>query len=406
MTMATDTLEAPVIEEKPPVTEPGKTPLSEAWKGALKAQEDAAKEPALKEAAVKTEKPAVEPVEKKDVKKPSALDAVLDPASVKPVDEKPVVVDELPANAPAKQLREAMERHKAEAIKWKTEAEKAKTGDPATKQQLTQFQQDREKLTEENKKLRDAIAALDVKYDPDFQEKYVEGRSKLMDKATGRVKEYGGDPEMFKDALQLSGKRRTEALREALENVDDLDKPRILSVLEQVQTLDDESEEILKDSQKSYANLTKTQQERALKASEETIKAKNDISQKVISGLPTKHPFFNEAPEGSEGAEDYNTRLKSDMDKAAHLRGPESNWEEVSEASAKAARYDFLEQTHLEYRKNSQAEIAGLKEELEKYQSAEPGFTGRLKTDKTSNLDKTPAQIYRETLDKLKKRAE
>lgn len=396
--------EPPVIE--PPKQEPlGK--ISDAYDQALKAVQDKSKPdhaaPPEKETPKKEE--VAEPekkVESEKAKPASALDAVLEKKgeeAKKPEEQRPELsVDELPTNTPAAPLRAALKRREQEIQKLKGDLEKASAGDPITKQELATLKEDREKLAAENSKLRDSIAAISVDYDPAVREKYVDGKAKLLERAVKFIEEYGGDVKAFSKAMKLTGKDRTAALKEALSEVDETDRPAIYAKLEKVRELEEEHADLLANSQKSYEKLTKAQQERARQEHSQAEQAKNTIAEKVLKSLPSRHPMFNEAPAESEGADDYNTRLKADMEKAAYLRSADADWNEISEASAKAARFDFLEETHLEYRQTAQAEIAQLKEQLAKYEGSEPGFTGGKKPAGPSKLEKTPGEVYAETM--------
>lgn len=401
--MSTETAEATATTETTkPVEE--QVPLAERYKAIheKRAKERAQPEPEAPKEESKPDKETAKPKDeraevKSDAKteKPkTALDAVL--SEPKPdAKDKTEEASEIPANAPAKMLREAMERHRAEAIKWKAEAEKAKGGDPLTKQELATLKADREKLAAENAQLRDSITVINVEYDPAVQEKYVAGEARLLDQTVKDVEKYGGDAKAFAEAMNLpEGKPRTLALKEALENVDEMDRPIIHANLTKIRELRQEHADLVANSQQSYEKLTKARQERALQQHEQTEQQKRTIAERVLGTLSSKHPLFLESPADAEGATDYNARLKTDMEKAAHLRGPEAQWDEISEASAKAARYDFLEETHLEYRDQAQAEIAELKERLAKFEGADTGFTGGKKPGAQDPSTLTPGQRY------------
>lgn len=397
--MSTDTIDPPATNEPDKSAIEEQVPLAERYNTIReqRAKERAQPEPAKDEA--KPDKEAVKPKDEKAEVKPdaktekpkTALDSVL---GEKPDAKAKTEEAEISANAPAKMLREAMERHKAEAVKWKAEAEKAKGGDPLTKQELATLKADREKLAAENVQLRDSITAINVEYDPAVREKYVAGKARLIEKATKSVEQYGGDAKAFAEAMKLTGSQRTAAMKAALENVDEMDRQPIYDKLNKVRELEEEHADLVANSHESYEKLTKAQQERALQQHEQQEKEKSAIDDRVLGALSTKHPLFLESPAEAEGAPEYNTRLKADMEKAAYLRGPDANWDEISEASAKAARYDFLEETHLEYRDQAQAEIAELKDRLAKFEGADTGFTGGKKPGAQDPSSLTPGQRY------------
>lgn len=422
-------LEAPATETKPegkpPVTPPGEPTLAEVFKKTLAANDAANKagaekpqdgKPSEADAALQKEQDARKATEaelaaKKAVEdkaadkraaetaKKSPLDAVLDKTA-----KTDAATDEIPANAPAKQLREAMERHKAESAKWKAEAEKAKSGDPQTKQELEAIRQEREALKAENIKLRDAVTALNVEYDPTVQEKYVAGRERLVDKAAFDVEQYGGDSKAFREALGFKGRQQTEGIRAALAEVDEVDRAAILDKVSKIRALDEEKADLLRDSQGSYKKLSEAQQQRALQEQEHAEQAKKAIFDRIAKDLPSKHPLLSPVGADADGAEDWNRDLASDHEKARHAISSDADWNEINEIALKGARYDRVEEMLIEERRARREDVESLKSELQKYQSAEPGFEGRHKTDVVSKLDKTPAQIYREEMERLKSR--
>lgn len=390
--------------------EPGKTSLGSAYRDALTKQQaaiaqpdpNAKKEPDVqKEGDVKAEKEG----DKAEPKKPaSPLDAVLE----KPVDAKvEPSSDDPPANAPAKLLREAMERHKADAVKWKGEAEKASRGDQSavekTLKEIAESRAELEKLKARNAELSDAVTALNVDYDPEVRRKYHDGKNALVEKITLSVEQYGGDEKAFADAMGMKpGKARTEAILSAVENVAEINRARIFDKLTKIEDLEEEHADLLKNAQKSYADLTKRQQDRVVIQQAEVEKAKADVFGRATKGLPDLHPTIREVDDTVEGHEEWNARIKADHAAGLRLLGNDATLEEISAAAVKGARYDFVEGLLLEERKTS----AELRDRIAKYESAEPGFDGRHKTDTVSKLDKTPGQIWREEMDKKRNKGD
>lgn len=365
---------------------------------------DDTKPPVEKEPA-KVDKAEKQPERKPDAApaaKKSPLDAVLD--DTKPAVEKDKTEEAIPENAGAKQLREAYERQKSEAVKWKGEYEKlsgkVKEGDPNTKQQIESFQQEKSRLEKENRELRDAVTALNVEYDPQFREKYVVGISKIMQKTEKFVEQYGGDPKAFREAMEYTGKARTEALRNALDGVDELDRPMIYQQIAKMRELEEERAETLQNSQQSYEKLSQAQQEKARAQNEQIEAQKRAIFEGISKALPQKHPLLRNVPTDIEGADEWNSRVQADMAKALKSLSSEADWDSINEVAIKGARYDHVEELLLSERK----EVARLRAELEQYQRAEPGFTGRTKTESANPLDKSPGTLYKETLAKLSHR--
>jgi len=383
------------IDPAPATKAPDENALKDAAKEEIRKEEEAKKvisEDADKAAKEKADKPAA---------KKSALDAVLGDAPAAKKEE--VVIEDVPADAPVKKLREAYERHKSEVVTLKAELAKRSAPDPEISSKLETIQRERDQLREEVAKYKDSIVALNVDYDPEVQEKFVQGRIRQVDRAANRAKEYGGNEEAFREALQLSGKRQTDALREALADVDELDRPRIIAEVEKIRALDEEYADLKKDPQQAWKNLSERRQQELQAQQEAADAAKNKVVERVLKSISTKAKLLTQVDSDAEGADDWNKDLAESRKQAAHLRSDKATYEEIVEASEKAARYDFAESLVLSERARHADEVSGLRAELAKYEGSEPGFQGRNKTTVTSPLDRSPADIYREQMDKAKR---
>lgn len=378
-------------EEKPVTPDPG-VAAKDAAKAELAAE--AEQKRVIAEEADKAAKLKAE-TEVKDKPK-TALDSVLKPKSE--TDK----TDDVPADAPAKQLRAAYERQKSEAARWKSEAEKRSTPDPEAAAKTEAAQKEHEALKAENAKLRDAITAIDFTYDPSIQERFVKGRLDMAEKAAARVKQFGGNEEAFRDALELTGKRSTEAMKTALEEVDEMDRPRVLALVEKIRELDDEFSDKKKDPQQAWAKLNEQRQQDRQAQQEQFEKAKEAVLAKVIKELPEKHPLLNFVDESVEDAETWNGDMKHSHEYARHLTGPTATAEEIAVASIKAGRYDFAEILLLTKMQEWSEKEAGYKAQLAKYESADPSFVGGAKKSTVDKLDRSPGELYRETLEKRK----
>lgn len=397
--------DAPATESKP-------DSIVEAYDRALKsanAQPDEVKKEAAK--PVDTKEPAADESKAKSgvdekAKPKSALDAVLGDAkkleAVPDATKPDQLADEIPANAPAKLLRDALKRREAEVHHWKAEVAKAATPDTASKGQLETLQRERDEQRAENAKLRDAITALDVRYDPGHKAKFVDGRKDLVSKAAGKLKAFGGNPEALEEALTLpEGKLRSGAIKEALGELDADDRVKVMAAIERVEALEEEEAAILNDPHKAWETMTQKQQEEAQREHEAAEKTKASIFERVLKTLPGKAKLLTLLDATVEGSDDWNSGVKGAHEYGKRLLGPDATMEEIATAAIKGARYDFVEGLLLEERASHRAETEQLREQLAKYEESEPGFRGTGKTPKTDNSDKSPAQIYAETLEKL-----
>lgn len=378
----------------------------ERWEKAMKEQGDAEEgEPA--QATEKPKKAAkAEKVEEKEAfkipdkkaKPESPLDAAVADEPVEEPAADPELEEFRKAEAEVtdpkkldnmKRMRERIERDMAENSRLKKEFE-------AAKEQAVKGAPDVEALRKENAELRDAITAINVEYDPAFRAEYIEKPKALMTKAEGRVEQYGGDVKAFRDAMTMTGKNRTLALREALADVDPLDLPRIASILEEVDTLNEKRTEQLSDPQGAFDKLQQQQRAQAQKQAQERDAAKEADYARISSELPKKHSLLRTVDPTIEGGKEWNETLKTSDARARHLVGPDATFEEVVEAAKLGARYPQVEKLLLETR----SALKQLKEELSEYKSAEPSITAGKKPEGQKYLD--PADRFEQAMAALK----
>lgn len=222
----------------------------------------------------------------------------------------------------------------------------------------------------EAKQLREAIMAIDVKESPEYRAKFVDGRKGLVQKAASRVKLYGGKPEDFEEALSMpEGKRRTEALREALDGVEPDDRGRIYSVIEQITALDDEAAEISQNSGKAYEEYEAGRQQARAKHEEQLAAQRKEAYGKIAADLGEKSPFLALLDPTKKGAADWNKAVQADIDAGMQLFSADTPFESHAEAAIKSRAFDRVEKIALEERAARKAAEAKLAE----YEGATPG---------------------------------
>lgn len=333
----------------------------------------------------------------------SALDTVLgDKVEPTPVEQD--ILAEFDAKNPDwKKAREVMKTQSEELKRYRSESAKSATVDPAIKGQLEAVQKERDAIREERDKLKDAVVALNVDYDPEVQAKFVDGKQRLLDRATDRTKEFGGDAEAFKEAMKLpAGKAQTAAMRDALVDVDEIDRPRIISLVEQIRGLDEEYADLKKDPQQAWKTLSERRQMEQQSQYEESERTKQAVFDKVLKALPASAKLITRVDDSAEGAPEWNADLDAALNHSKHLLSTDAKPEDIMAAAIKGSRYDFVEKLLLDERSRSQQEITELRTQLAKYESSDPGFKGGQKTPKNDPMDKTPGAIFRETMEKTK----
>lgn len=228
----------------------------------------------------------------------------------------------------------------------------------------------------ENDKLRDGITAVDVRYEPGNQEKYVVGRNRQVESLAARVAENGGDKEAFLMAMEMPLPKRGKALDVALENVT---SPRELAKINEklagVESLDEEWGQMLSNPTKSHEQMTQQRELAAREAAERAEQVKVATFEKVARELPKLSKLMRMVPEDAEGGPEYNEQLQKDIENAPSYLQPKTR-EEAAIWSFKVARYDSVEKIATERFAKDAAKIAELETELARYHGAEPGFQG------------------------------
>lgn len=367
-------------------------------------------EPAKKEEPVKEEDepPAKEdPPKKEPVKPGSALEAALEAEvvddTVPPVKSE---LDDLPETLPRDNRGEhwnkargkisTLERLVAERDAKITEQTKRieAAGQPAP-----ELIAENETLKKALDEYKDAITALNVDYDPATRKKYVQGRQDLVEKAAHKTKAFGGADELIKQAMgEPEGRMRSDLLKRALGDLDDTEKARVMAFITDIEKLDDERAELQKDPQGAWAKLQAAENAVALKRKEEAENFKKTTFDRTMADLPKLHFLLRTVDPTIPGADEHNSFAEKAKTAAYRLLGPDAKPQELAEAVLKSQLADKYRDLYVEARKQIKIRDARIAES----DGAEPGFRGGKQPPKSpieAQLDKSPGQIYNETMD-------
>lgn len=332
--------------------------------------------------------------ETKTAKKKSALDAALDevPTS-EPVDEVQQLLESKDPNWT--KARETMKKQSEELKALRETSKKSSEPDPQISERIKAIESEREQLKAENAKLRDSIVALDVKYDPEFQGKYIQGRDKLISQAAAKVESAGGDKQAFLDAMEMTGNKRSMALRDILSSIEGYEKGAIETRLGQIDVLEEEMGEVLSNSQQSLEQI-RHKRELEQRDSESRVAALKDSMFERVSKELQKNGYFRQSPQDAEGAQEYNNGLSEDLKNARSL--VDAPAEDIVVASLKAARFDRIT-THLKTERDAaMKEVEQLRAELAGYHGSEPGFRGGVKSKDAQPYDLPMDQLFNAAL--------
>lgn len=335
--------------------------------------------------------------ETKTARKKSALDAALE----EPVQSEAPSESEQPQVWTDKDLnlskaREALKKQSEELKSLRELSKKASEPDPKISEKLKSFESEAAKLREENAKLRDSIVALDVKYDPEFQTKFVQGRDKLVNQAAAKVEAAGGDRQAFMDAMEMTGNKRNLALKEILQGVEDWERGAIIDRLGKIDSLEEEMSEVLSNSQQSFEEIRRKRTIEQQHSEQEVAAFKDSKFEEISKRIQKESGFFRSAPSDSEGADEYNSGLTEDLKAARSLI--DGTADDVVVASLKAARFDRITSHLIGERDSARQEADQLREELAKYHGSEPGFRGGSKEGKKEAYDIPMDQLFHAAL--------
>lgn len=405
------------------------TSIGDAYKEALaksKADAQVEAEPAAVIAKVEPKPEATKDDAKKPDVKPvkaapkSALDAVLNG------DEKPdeVVATEDEVESFDKEFPESAKDHNFKALRgsakkaWEQVKElRGKVGkvevDPAIASELQtvkqQLKESENALAEREQKLseyNDAMTAVNLELHPDFRKEFVDGRKSLLADAMGKFKAYEGNPEMLADALSIQpGKRRDDAVEELLGNLSDTAKAKILKSVADIETLDERRQKALGNSQQSYEELERKTLSQRQKQAQESEQVKASEFERIAKDVHKSTPTLGIVDEMIEGGKDWNTAVKQAREDAYKLFGQDASFPDMVTTAIKGKDYDRVTKMLISERK----ETAALRAQLAEYEGSSPDLTGKKAPNKSAheaNMDKTPGEIYRESLASAKGQVE
>lgn len=385
-------------------------PLSDAFAAAMKGQsvetptpepiKEVAKEPVKEEP--KGEVAKTEPAKGDPTKRRSALDAALadDTAVVEPVksEAEKLYDTENPTKENWLKSRENFRTLNAQLREFQEKEGKASAPPPELTAKLTTLEKRAAELETENSKMRDSIMALDVRFDPVVQEKLA-GRDASVQRLAQSIKDAGGDGDAFMQAMDMPLTKRGKSLDAILENIESTHTKSVIArKLADIDVLDESLEEQLSKPTKSFEELKRSREIAAQEHAQKMEAFKTATYEKVQGQLPKLSKFMRLAPDDAEGAADYNTQLKADMEKAPKLLNVSP--EEATVLTFKAARYDSLEKIATERFSKDGARIAELEATLAKFEGAEPGFRGGGKAAPKADYERPIGDVFAEALRK------
>lgn len=359
-------------------------------------KETVAKE-APKEGAEHTKEVAKETVAEVPTKKKSALDAIMSdegetaPAASDGDAEVQALLKSDDPNWPS--AKATIKRQNDEIKSLRKQTEKSSEQPPEITKELTTLREEAKRLKAENDQYRDAIVAVDVRLDPQVQQK-LSARDKQVASVAERIKESGADHEQFIAIMDLPLAKRAAALDAMLEGITSTRaRTSIEAKLALIETSDEQLEEMLNNPHQTAEQFAQKRDTIAREEARRIEEVKAATLEKVSREMPKLSKLMRPAPADTEGAEEYNATLKADMDRAPQMLSAKTR-EEATVFAYKAARYDSLEKLVME--RNTR--VSALEAELKKYEGAEPGFRGNGKVKPKADYERPIEDVFREAL--------
>lgn len=259
-------------------------------------------------------------------------------------------------------------RHEAEQKAAKLEKEL--TAIKAQKPELSAEQKaviaEAEAIKKENAEMKEQLERIGVERSPAYQNKFVKGRKALVDKAVDMMKRYGGSDDKFLSALELSGKARSAAMAEALDGMEDYEKNRVASLINQIEDLDEEGAGYL-------LNASESLQKEEIEAQRaEREQRQKDVATQREAFMATANTMLRKFPDDHPLAAEANPIVDKVIEGAQKFMFEETNFQGFAEAAiAKAMFPHFKERLAAAGQR-----IAELEAQLEEMSAAEPDVKG------------------------------
>lgn len=288
------------------------------------------------------------------------------------------------------------EKGKTEA-EWKTKlaefekqlAEKPKV-DPAAEEELKSLR----KQIEDSK---EAFKAVNVELDPEFRKEFVDGRKALVDRAAAKLRAYGGNADALVEALKMpEGRARDTAIKEAFGdtvNEDSIASGKILSIIGDVEKLDERRADELRNAGPKFDELMKRRETAAAEAAKKDGEYRTAVFDKVSKSIAETTPLLRTI----EGNDEWNNPIIEAHTKAKALFAADAKPEEVVSAAIKGSYFDAVQKLALE----QHSQIKALKTQLKEFEGAEPSVKGTGKTKKVDPAEEDPGKIYERKMAEL-----
>lgn len=241
----------------------------------------------------------------------------------------------------------------------------AKTGNP-------DLQAENERLKTQIQEMTAYVRAADITQDPEHRAKFIDGREKLMAKAIKRVEDAGGKGDDLREALDMKGKKRAEAIKGILSDLDEYDRGKVDRIIDDMDDLEEQRLAAIKDTGRAWEEIQASRKnqtaEQRRQADETTARELGEVA----AELPKTFIFLRRAQPSAQDAEKWNADVDKTMQDAKFLLSGDAPLRDVASAVLQGLRATRIQEAFLAERK---ARLAA-EEALKAYDGAEPGPGG------------------------------
>lgn len=353
------------------------------------------------------EKPAAkEPDKTKQPEKKSALDAALD---AEPGKENGNIESEV-------ELPEDLSQDKKQrSEQWKsarTALETTRTKLSEQAKQIAELEQklssggtpsaemiaENERLKKENDEYKDSMVALNVEFDPGFRAKFIDGRNRMVERASAKAQALGADGAKLTEALVAGESRgRNVQIHELLSDLHEGERARVWDLINEIDRLDDEKQDLKKDPQDAWAKLQATEASKKKAAEAEATNYRKQMYEETLTKIPSELLLMRLVDEGLEGGKEHNADREQIAKEALRLLSPGVTPQELTRKAFWAASGPILQKHLVSTRKALRDALAKVSE----YEGADPSFHGgkpKAKSKVEQDLEKPPGQLFRESM--------
>ncbi len=267
-------------------------------------------------------------------------------------------------------MRGVLEKTHAELAEARKEVERLKSEyapkseQNASKEQLAALQKERDELS-------GLLKIQNPKRDPEYK-KIVDGKKFIVEKMSKRVEDFGGKPDAIREALEMKGKAKTAAIKEALSDLDAEDRGPIYALITRFEELEDSEHQFLEEADKNWETRAKEDETKTRSQREQEVALLHSEFDEVAQVVPKEFFMLREADPSATDGTQWNSEVKAARELARKVLAGEVPRKDSAAIIMKGVRADALQALYMAERT---ARVAAEKKAAG-YEQAGPNFNG------------------------------